>query len=302
MEDYSREDEGCPQLLDLIAKGGEWVGIRAVERSHGISEEKKLELRLAPPGGEWSFEESNTTISRERNGLFSLGPCPQNTVLKPPSPWQHLQTSYLHPVRRESSQLCSNRAAAETKAFSAANTAMHNTAQKRTAPATVVGWPPIRSFRKNIASGSFSKQASDSPDVAPSKVSTVEKSSRTPFVKINMDGVPIGRKVDLKSYNTYEKLSFAVDELFRGLLAVQKKSCSGGIKDEGDGVEKIGGLLDGSGEYTLVYEDHEGDRMLVGDVPWHMFVSTVKRLRVLKTSELSALSRGPKQGKIAMNN
>ncbi|KAG6428944.1 hypothetical protein SASPL_106983 [Salvia splendens] len=275
MEDYSREDEGCPQLLDLIAKGGEWVGIRAVERSHGISEEKKLELRLAPPGGEWSFEESNTTISRERNGLFSLGPCPQNTVLKPPSPWQHLQTSYLHPVRRESSQLCSNRAAAETKAFSAANTAMHNTAQKR----------------KNIASGSFSKQASDSPDVAPSKVSTVEKSSRTPFVKINMDGVPIGRKVDLKSYNTYEKLSFAVDELFRGLLAVQKKSCSGGIKDEGDGVEKIGGLLDGSGEYTLVYEDHEGDRMLVGDVPWHMFVSTVKRLRVLKTSELSALSR-----------
>ncbi|KAG6425894.1 hypothetical protein SASPL_110102 [Salvia splendens] len=300
MEDYSREDEGCPQLLDLIAKGGEWVGKSAVERSHGTSEEKKLELRLAPPGGEWSFEESYATISRERDGLFSLGPCPQNTVLKPPSPWQqqqqqHLQTSYLHPVRRESSQLCSNRAAAaaaaETKAFSVANTAVHNTAQKRTAPASVVGWPPIRSFRKNIASGSSSKQASDSPDGAPRKVSTVENCPRTPFVKINMDGIPIGRKVDLKSYNTYEKLSFAVDELFRGLLAVQKKLCSGGIKDEGDGVEKIGGLLDGSGEYTLVYEDHEGDRMLVGDVPWHMFVSTVKRLRVLKSSELSALSR-----------
>lgn len=28
------------------------------------------------------------------------------------------------------------------------------------------------------------------------------------------------------------------------------------------------GLLDGTGEYTLVYEDNEGDRMLVGDVPW----------------------------------
>jgi len=27
-------------------------------------------------------------------------------------------------------------------------------------------------------------------------------------------------------------------------------------------------LLDGSREYTLVYEDNEGDRMLVGDVPW----------------------------------
>lgn len=30
----------------------------------------------------------------------------------------------------------------------------------------------------------------------------------------------------------------------------------------------IAGVLGGSGEYTLVYEDHEGDRMLVGDVPW----------------------------------
>jgi auxin-responsive protein IAA len=30
----------------------------------------------------------------------------------------------------------------------------------------------------------------------------------------------------------------------------------------------IKGLLDGSGEYTLVYEDDEGDKMLVGDVPW----------------------------------
>jgi auxin-responsive protein IAA len=30
----------------------------------------------------------------------------------------------------------------------------------------------------------------------------------------------------------------------------------------------ISGLLDGTGEYTLVYEDYEGDRVLVGDVPW----------------------------------
>lgn len=39
------------------------------------------------------------------------------------------------------------------------------------------------------------------------------------FVKINMDGVPIGRKVDLKAYDSYEKLSFAIDELFGDLLA-----------------------------------------------------------------------------------
>lgn len=41
---------------------------------------------------------------------------------------------------------------------------------------------------------------------------------------------------------------------------------NGGV--ESDGGKVIGGLLDGNREYTLVYEDNEGDRMLVGDVPW----------------------------------
>lgn len=36
----------------------------------------------------------------------------------------------------------------------------------------------------------------------------------------------------------------------------------------GEKQKVITGLLDGSGEYTLVYEDDEGDQMLVGDVPW----------------------------------
>ncbi|KAK6773835.1 hypothetical protein RDI58_029074 [Solanum bulbocastanum] len=42
----------------------------------------------------------------------------------------------------------------------------------------------------------------------------------------------------------------------------------GGNEKKEDGKKLISGLLDGSGEYNLVYEDNEGDRMLVGDVPW----------------------------------
>ncbi|KAL5723552.1 Auxin-responsive protein iaa7 [Ranunculus cassubicifolius] len=103
-----------------------------------------------------------------------------------------------------------------------------------------------------------------------------------------MDGVPIGRKIDIKAYDSYEKLSTAVDELFRGLLAAQKDSGVPGNLNKVENVKEITGLLDGSGEYTLVYEDNEGDMMLVGDDPWEMFASTVMRLRVLKSSELSA--------------
>ncbi|KAM0002719.1 putative transcription factor interactor and regulator AUX-IAA family [Helianthus debilis subsp. tardiflorus] len=48
-------------------------------------------------------------------------------------------------------------------------------------------------------------------------------------------------------------------------------------------------LLDGSSEFVLTYEDKEGDWMLVGDVPWRMFLGTVKRLRIMKTSDSNGL-------------
>ncbi|KAJ7963081.1 Auxin-responsive protein [Quillaja saponaria] len=227
---------------------------------------------------------------------------------KAPSFLQFPSSSQNMPVMaKESSQPCCTKMAdlknAEKKTFSppTANTAVPNSSQKRTAPAPVVGWPPIRSFRKNLASSSASKS---NPDQSSDKVAgkkPVDNCSKGLFVKINMDGVPIGRKVDLNAYHSYEKLSSAVDELFKGLLAAQKDSSAGGIQNKQEVEKPITGLLDGSGEYTLVYEDNEGDRMLVGDVPWHMFVSTVKRLRVLKSSELPALSLGSKQDKIVLD-
>lgn len=94
--------------------------------------------------------------------------------------------------------------------------------KSRIAVAPVVGWPPIRSFRKNFGSRNFSKPAPKSPNETPKEGSDGEKLVNLEhhmFVKINMDGVPIGRKVDLKAYDSYEKLSFAIDELFGDLLA-----------------------------------------------------------------------------------
>ncbi|KAK6927332.1 AUX/IAA domain, partial [Dillenia turbinata] len=174
------------------------------------------------------------------------------------------------------------------KPSTAADAAAANSSQKRVAVAPVVGWPPICSFRKNISSNnSSSKLAYELPKKTQELAGfgKSENHNNAFFVKINMDGVPIGRKVDLKAYKTYEELSSAVDDLFRHLLAAQTDGNKIKVEEE----KAITGLLDGNGEYTLVYEDNEGDRMLVGDVPWHMFESTAKRLRVLKRSELSAL-------------
>ncbi|KAL4592645.1 hypothetical protein LXL04_005648 [Taraxacum kok-saghyz] len=168
---------------------------------------------------------------------------------------------------------------------SSSKTLMFKSSTKRVAqPPAVVGWPPVRSSRKNIMTSSNSTKVASLPEKDPidgsggKKISSHHETSL--YVKINMDGVAIGRKVDLKAYDNYQRLFSAVDELFRGLLAAQ------GDTSSGTKTETIG-LLDGNGEYTLVYEDNEGDRILVGDIPWDMFISSVKRLRMLKTSELS---------------
>jgi len=52
--------------------------------------------------------------------------------------------------------------------------------------------------------------------------------------------------------------------------STQRDSCAGGIQNKGEEEKEKGNaaILVGSGEYTLVYEDNEGDNMLVGDVPW----------------------------------
>ncbi|KAE8786642.1 auxin-responsive protein IAA31-like [Hordeum vulgare] len=42
-------------------------------------------------------------------------------------------------------------------------------------------------------------------------------------------------------------------------------------------------------DFAVTYEDKDGDLMLVGDVPFEMFMSTCKRLRIMKGSEARGL-------------
>lgn len=158
------------------------------------------------------------------------------------------------------------------------------------AAAPVVGWPPVRAFRRNLASAS-SKPSRDPPPSHRGNESAsvgaggkaVEGGNKGLFVKVNMDGVPIGRKLDLGGHAGYDTLTAAVDHLFRGLLSAQ----TSGPRGER---QAVAGILNGGGEYTLVYEDDEGDQMLVGDVPWPMFAATARRLRVLRSSDLNPSS------------
>ncbi|XP_073049848.1 auxin-induced protein 22D-like [Primulina eburnea] len=120
--------------------------------------------------------------------------------------------------------------------------------------AQVVGWPPVGSYRKNVLS---KKLESDASGI---------------FVKVSMDGAPYLRKIDLNAYKNYLDLLKALESMFK---------CTIGVYSEREG-------YNGSA-FAPTYEDKDGDWMLVGDVPWEMFVISCKRLRIMKGSEAKGL-------------
>lgn len=142
-----------------------------------------------------------------------------------------------------------------------------NDPAKPPAKAQVVGWPPVRSFRKNIVQRNSNEEEA-------------EKSTKNAFVKVSMDGAPYLRKVDIKLYKSYQELSDALAKMFSSFTI--EKCGSQGMKD-------FMNETNGS-DYVPTYEDKDGDWMLVGDVPWEMFVESCKRLRIMKGSEAIGLA------------
>uniref|UniRef100_A0A7N0T886 Auxin-responsive protein n=1 Tax=Kalanchoe fedtschenkoi TaxID=63787 RepID=A0A7N0T886_KALFE len=171
----------------------------------------------------------------------------------------------------------------------------------------VVGWPPVRTYRissmgnppKSAPSADFSTIFRSSKSKTPltnnslngsDGVTDQERVTISPFVKVNMDGYPIGRKVDLTCYNSYEGLAQTLEDMF--VNSRQSTSISIGSDREKSMTTEArttaSKLLAGSSEFALTYEDKEGDWMLVGDVPWRMFLNSVKRLRIMRMSNANA--------------
>lgn len=146
------------------------------------------------------------------------------------------------------------------------------------AKAQVVGWPPIRSYRKNTLASTSAKNNEHAE----------EKSAATClYVKVSMDGAPYLRKVDLQTYRNYMELSSALEKMFSCFITGQYASKGHG-KQDGLGESQSTDLH--NAEFVLTYEDKDGDWMLVGDVPWKMFTENCRKLRIMKGSEAIGLA------------
>ncbi|KAK7278113.1 hypothetical protein RJT34_23138 [Clitoria ternatea] len=86
------------------------------------------------------------------------------------------------------------------------------------------------------------------------------------FVKVYMEGIPIGRKLNLLAHDGYHELVKTLEQMFDTTIL---------WGNEMDGVHP-------DRCHVLTYEDGEGDLIMVGDVPWEIFLSAVKRLKITR--------------------
>ncbi|GFP83324.1 auxin-responsive protein iaa29 [Phtheirospermum japonicum] len=120
----------------------------------------------------------------------------------------------------------------------------------------IVGWPPINSLRKEL----LHRRQGGGPMAYRRQAANRIIPRSSMYVKVKMEGVPIGRKIDLRLFNSYQALTDTLIHMFA----------------------KYNGNDRQHEDYTILYQDREGDWMLAGDVPWETFVESVQRMEILR--------------------
>lgn len=89
-------------------------------------------------------------------------------------------------------------------------------------------------------------------------------------MKVYMEGIPIGRKLDLLLLDGYDSLLIKLCHMFKTPIT---------YADVMEYHQRIPGE---KAAHVLTYEDQDGDWMMVGDVPWELFLTSVKKLRIAR--------------------
>jgi hypothetical protein len=88
--------------------------------------------------------------------------------------------------------------------------------------------------------------------------------------KVHKQGIALGRSVDLTKFNGYEELIAELDDMF----------------------DFNSNLKSSNKEWMIVYTDHEGDMMLVGDDPWNEFCNIVHKIFIYTREEVQRMNPG----------
>lgn len=103
------------------------------------------------------------------------------------------------------------------------------------------------------------------------EVQSKQSCSTRSRTKVQMQGIAVGRAVDLTALKGYDELISELEEMF-----------------------EIKGQLHPRNQWEIVFTDDEGDMMLMGDDPWQEFCDMVRRIFICSSQDVKKMSAGRK--------
>lgn len=137
-------------------------------------------------------------------------------------------------------------------------------------------------IQQATASGANSDRQSDLSKVSreqnqdlvlasPKESQTKPTASTRTRTKVHMQGIAVGRAVDLTVLQGYDQLIKELEDMF-----------------------EIKGQLCPRNKWEVVFTDDEGDMMLVGDDPWGEFCKMVKKIYIYSSQDVKKMTTGSK--------
>ncbi|XP_060180138.1 auxin response factor 9-like isoform X1 [Lycium barbarum] len=124
---------------------------------------------------------------------------------------------------------------------------------------------------KSGLSGDSKDQKQEQLHLLPKEVPMKQNFSTRSCTKVQMQGVAVGRAVDLTVLSGYDELVKELEQLFE-------------IQEE----------LHARNKWEIVFTDDEGDMMLMGDHPWPEFCNVAKRIFICFSQDMKSFGAGTK--------
>ncbi|KAH7571135.1 hypothetical protein ACOSP7_019778 [Xanthoceras sorbifolium] len=125
----------------------------------------------------------------------------------------------------------------------------------------LIEWPQAANIQLKNSSRVYQGHT---PEDGDDEAEGIQSKERWAYVKVNMDGVMVGRKICILDQQNYSSLARKLEDMFG-------RQSDSGLR-----------LFQAGSEFSLFYKDREENWRLAGDVPWNEFVESVKRLRIAR--------------------
>ncbi|XP_010915982.1 auxin response factor 11 [Elaeis guineensis] len=111
-----------------------------------------------------------------------------------------------------------------------------------------------------------SREQKQGHDSSPKEIQSKHHGSTRSRTKVHMQGMAVGRAVDLTNLEGYNELITELEQMF-----------------------EIEGELRQRNKWEVVFTDDEGDMMLVGDDPWPLFCKMVRKIFIYTSEEVKKM-------------